>query len=347
MRDLAISRASGLPSQWLVSSVAAVCLAATAPIWSGHGQWEPGFLDAALVGATVILAFLLVAMVRLAVLDCLAERQSRRAWAAIGARADEDSTAPVVEGPERGHAYAPVPHDLAVWDILRAHRHAVPLIPTEAAPEVRPLPCVPDALLPGAAPAGASKHPADNRSDDAVAAPGNGADGHDEIQWEARKGFRSVAPATATIRRQLGPSFTTQVRLVANAGWPGSALRVLGVPVKIVSDIVVAAQGKNEPPSSRTPSHPPLNGRTSAPLATRIAGHAAPARSRLHRGLAKSLEPAAAVEARRQIVALAEALARQAAREDDAAEHGEQGERSPPEAAAEQLHSRGATDDTD
>jgi hypothetical protein len=123
---------------------------------------------------------------------------------------------------------------------------------------------------------------------------------------------------------------------------------VLGVPVKIVSDIVVTAQGnKKEPPCGETSPHPPLNGRTSAPLAARIAGHAAPARSRLYRDQAKSLDPAAAAEARRQIVALAEALARQAAREDDAAEHGEEGERSPPEAAAEQSPSRGAKDDTD
>jgi hypothetical protein len=148
------------------------------------------------------------------------------------------------------------------------------------------------------------------------------------------------------IRRQLSPILTTQVRLVANAAWPGSALRVLGVPVKIVSDIVVTAQGKNEPPSSRTPSHPPLNGRTSAPFAARIAGHAARARSRLHRDLAKSLDPAAAAEARRQIVALAEALARQAAREDDA-ENARERSRSPQDVPAEELPSRPAKDDTD
>jgi hypothetical protein len=239
MHDLAIPRASALPSLWLVSSVAAACLAATAPTWSS-GQ---GHLDAALVGATLILAFLLVAMVRLAVLDWLAERQSRRAWTAIGARAEEEvAAAALVEGPDQGdHAYATIARDPAVWAILRAHRHAVPLIPTEVAPEVGPLPRVQDALLLGAAPAAASRHPADKGGDDAVAAPGNEADGHDEIHWEARKGFRSVAPAAATIRRQLGPVLTTQVRLAANAAWPGSALRVLGVPVKIVSDIVVAA----------------------------------------------------------------------------------------------------------
>jgi hypothetical protein len=135
MRDLAIPRASGPLSAWLVSSAAAVCLAATAPIWSGRVQWEPSLVDAALAGATVILAFLLVTMVRLAVLDWLAERQSRRAWAAISARADEGATAPVVEGPDRGdHAYAPALPDPAVSAILRAHRHAVPLSPTEAVP---------------------------------------------------------------------------------------------------------------------------------------------------------------------------------------------------------------------
>jgi hypothetical protein len=347
MRDLAIPRASGPLSPWLVSSVAAVCLAATAPTWSGRGQWEPGLADAALLGATVILAFFLVAMVRLAVLDWLAERQSRRAWTAIAARAEEVAAAAVVEGPDQAdHAYAPVAHDPAVWAIPRAHRHAVPLSPTEAVPKAGPLPCVQDALLPAARVA-ASRHAADNGSDDAVAAPSNAADSHDEIQWEARKGFRSVAPAVATIRRQLGPILTTQVRLVANAAWPSSARRVLGVPVKVVSDIIVTAQGKKEPPCGEPSPHPRPNGRTSAPLAARITGHAAPARSRLRRDLAKSLDPAAVAEARRQIVALAEALARQAAREDDAAENARERSRSPQDMPAEELPSQPAKDDTD
>jgi hypothetical protein len=317
-------------------------------------QWEPGFVDIALAGATVILAFLIAAMVRLAILDWLTERQSRRPWTAIGARADEAAGAPVVEEPEQsGCPYAPAPHDPAVWDILRAQRHAVPLSPTEAvpgagsaAPGVGPLQSASqDAILPGTAFVAASANA--GGLDDAVAALSNGGGDHDETRREAQKVFHSVAPATATIRRQFNPRLTTQVRLVANAGWPGPVLRVLAVPVKIVSDIVVTAQGKNEPPSSKASSHLPLNGRTSASSAARIAGHAAPARSRLHRDLAKSLDPAAAAEARRQIVALAEALARQAAREDDAAEHGEEAERSPPEAAAEQSPSRGAKDDTD
>lgn len=94
MRDLAISRASGPLSTWLVSSAAAVCVASTAPSWSGGVQWELGLVDAALAGAALILALFLVAMVRLAIFDWLAERRSRRAWTAIGARADEVATAP-------------------------------------------------------------------------------------------------------------------------------------------------------------------------------------------------------------------------------------------------------------
>src|SRR5262245_7321630 len=136
MRDLAIPRATGSLSAWLISSVAAVCLAATEATWSGRVQWEPSLVDAALAGATVILAFFLVAMVRLAILDWLAERQSRRAWTAIGAHADEVAAAAVGEGREQSdHAYAPVPHALAVWDILRAHRHAIPLSPTDPVPD--------------------------------------------------------------------------------------------------------------------------------------------------------------------------------------------------------------------
>jgi hypothetical protein len=158
-------------------------------------------------------------------------------------------------------------------------------------------------------------------------------------------------PDTAVIgrklRRRLSPPLTTKVRLVANAGWPGSALRVLGVPVKIVSDIVVTAQGTKEPPCGETSPRLPVDGRRSGPFTARITGHVAPARSRLHRDLAKGLDPAAAAEARRQIVALAEALARQAAREDDAAENARERSRSPQGMSTEELPNPAAKDDTD
>jgi hypothetical protein len=149
------------------------------------------------------------------------------------------------------------------------------------------------------------------------------------------------------LRRQFSPRLATQVRLVANAGWSGSALRVLGVPVKIISDIVITDQGEKEPPRGKTSPDPLLNGRTPSPFTQRVGGHAAPARTGRHRDLTKSLDPAAAAEARRQIVALAEALARQAAREDDAAENARERSRSPQGMPAEELPSPSAKDDTD
>ena len=120
---------------------------------------------------------------------------------------------------------------------------------------------------------------------------------------------------------------------------------VLGFPVKIVSDIVITAQGEKEPPCRKASPHPLLNGRASGPFTDALPAKLHQREAGLHRDLAKSLDPAAVAEAPRQIVALAEALACQAAREDDAAEHGEEG--SPPEAAAEQSPSRRAKDDTE
>jgi hypothetical protein len=49
---------------------------------------EPGFGEAALAVAAVTIAVLLVAMVRLAILDWRAEKQSRRAWTAIAGIAE-------------------------------------------------------------------------------------------------------------------------------------------------------------------------------------------------------------------------------------------------------------------
>ena len=123
------------------------------------------------------------------------------------------------------------------------------------------------------------------------------------------------------VRRRRRVRFATEARRVANATWPSPrrGLRVLGVPITIVSDIVVVGQGEKEPP----PSDPPrqqLNGSMTRPSS-------------------------AVAEARRQVVALAEALARQAAREDDAAEAAKEHSRSPPDAQAEQSPLRGTKDE--
>ncbi len=98
-----------------------------------------------------------------------------------------------------------------------------------------------------------------------------------------------------------------------------STVQVQGIPIRIVSDIVIVGQGENAPPNG-DPPHQLGNGSITEPFA-------------------------AAAQARRQIVALAEALARQAAREDDAADAAEERSRSPPGAQAEQSPSRRGKDD--
>jgi hypothetical protein len=140
MRDLAILRTSGPPSTWRNSSAAALCVASAVSASLGHVQWEAGFGEAALAVAAVTIAVLLVAMVRLAILDWRAEKQSRRAWTAI-ARIAELATPPPLEALERscGDPYAPAPHNPALWRILRAHRHVVPVS------LAKPIPSIPSA----------------------------------------------------------------------------------------------------------------------------------------------------------------------------------------------------------
>jgi hypothetical protein len=111
-----------------------------------------------------------------------------------------------------------------------------------------------------------------------------------------------------------------QGRRVADTTWRGAdrTVQVPGIPIRIVSDIVVVGHGENGLPPD-DPPHQLGNGSITEPFA-----------------------PAA--HARRQILALAEALARQAAREDDAAEAAEERSRSPG-AQAEQSPSRRDKDD--
>jgi hypothetical protein len=139
---------------------------------------------------------------------------------------------------------------------------------------------------------------------------------------------------------------TRALRIVNGGAWndAGSSLRVIGVPVKIISDIVVVGQGKNGRTDTEPPPGAPLGGGPiRAGPVTSIAGSTAASPTRHHR---HQTDPTALAAARRQVIALAEALARAAAREDDAAEQREERSRSPPDSPAEQSPSRGAKDDT-
>jgi hypothetical protein len=329
-------------------------VASAVSAWLGHVQWEPGFGEAALAVAAVTIAVLLVAMVRLAILDWRAEKQSRRAWTAIAGIA-ELATPPPLEAVERssGDPYAPAPHNPALWRMLRAHRHAVPLRlaePVSSVPRTDdgadPQRCAPQSALLSPAALLPASHPADNRDDDAVSVS-SGAGERYEMRTEGQS-FHSAAPAPAATKvpRQLGPRVATQVRRVANAAWPGSyrAVRVFGVPVEIVSDIVVG-QGDKGPSDGGNPPRTRFNGGTAQESTAGIVGSATPVRSGRHRDLANSHDPTTAAEARRKIVALAEALARQAAREDDAADNAKERSRSPQDVPAEESPSGDAKDD--
>jgi hypothetical protein len=144
-------------------------------------------------------------------------------------------------------------------------------------------------------------------------------------------------------QKRLGARAACQLRLVANAQqWgtlPDFDRRSAGqvVPLKIVSDIVVVGQGDQrstdgEPP----PCAEPGNGTFRA--GANVGEHL--------RARTGSFQPEISFEAKRQLVALAEALARQAAREDEEAERLAERSRSPPDAPAEDSTSRSEKEDT-
>jgi hypothetical protein len=146
-----------------------------------------------------------------------------------------------------------------------------------------------------------------------------------------------------------------RTRLAANdgplAGWPGSdqiwAPRT--VPIKIVSDIIILGQG-NRRQAGGEPAPSALPGgsipSTGVSARTSIVASTAPDRRQRPRAAIKSLQPEVSFEAQRQLIALAEALARQAAREDDAVERLAERSRSPPDVPVEILPGGGAKEDT-
>lgn len=102
-----------------------------------------------------------------------------------------------------------------------------------------------------------------------------------------------------------------------------------GLPTKFVSNIIVLG---NQQPSDggRPPSAEPSDGTFTAGS---NGGHHP-------RGGINSLQPEVSFEAKRQLIALAEALARQAAREDETAERLAERSRSPPDVPAENSPGR-------
>jgi hypothetical protein len=124
MPDLAMPRGCG--PLLSLSTVAALSAAFAAPFWSGHMQWVPRLVDGMVAATAVLLAFLLAAMVRLAVLDWLAQRRSRRAWDRIGGARAEDPEPTGCRSAQSDHPYAPVAANPTICAVLRARRHAEP-----------------------------------------------------------------------------------------------------------------------------------------------------------------------------------------------------------------------------
>jgi hypothetical protein len=93
----------------------------------------------------------------------------------------------------------------------------------------------------------------------------------------------------------------------------------MGLPIRIVSNIFVRAHGDNGPLDEQRLPRPQLDSSRIRAGPTTV-GSTSPAGNRARHQTCKELDSIGCTEAKRQIIALAEALARQAACEDDAAE---------------------------
>jgi hypothetical protein len=356
---IAFPRASYLTAGGFIASLAVLWTAVTGPplnIAAISAEWAS---EVALTAAVMAVATMLVAAIGLAAADWLSEIKSRRDWAAIGIAADDLVTPPLVQASDqRDHFYPPVVNNEALWAVLRANRHAA-----RSSVDVRSTDVEAGTWMP------VRKTPLP-----ATAAPVVGTISKDErtgtaggsvvdvvalrrVATGAKHGAQEALRVRASVGLTAVPSRPWQLngmgvnglaarrtRLAANdrpwAGWPGPDQRSAphAVPIKIVSDITILGQGKRPPSGGEPPPCAPPGGSvrsTSVSARTSIVASTASDRRPHPRAAIKSLDPSASAEMHRQLIALAEALARQAAREDDAAEHLLVRSRSPPDVAVE------------
>jgi hypothetical protein len=265
----------------------------------------------------VALSALTSAAVCLLVMESQAELSSRAAWDAIGA------TPPAMLLPGKpgdlARQYPAAVHDQALHDVLRAHRQAYPRQGIGLAAETG----WGNDIAPQDAAAVAARVPLTT-----PACEVSGSCNAESFQNDANDihtglaVVRSCAPTKSASRSKLslgrssplGTRFRRVVNASADTPGRGSRLRVIGIPIKIVSDIIVLGQGKKEPINSDSSRKVHLDGgRSESQLRTS-------GRIRLRRSPNTAVDEAAIAEARRKVMALAEALARRAACEDDAAE---------------------------
>jgi hypothetical protein len=364
IRKRSATRAVVVPRFMAVSTSVIVPIAV---VCAATGGFERGAAaTAGFAGVALALAGLFATAVRLVVMDWLAEIRSRAAWFAVAS--DHYTAAFVEEGDQREEAYPAAVLDATVRAALRVHRqavafHAIEPVPKRASNEGRN-------DTGQSQPTGAQQFSADvpvghlspprprgaDISGAALALDRSGICADAEVKRGTWKVVRSSAPVTGAkqCKRQIPCGFRlgARVRRIVNAGagtWKnsGATLRVIGIPIKIASNIVVVGEGEKGPSNGEASPGALLDDRTirAGPPAS-IAGATASSRDRHRRSQKTSIDLTAVAEARRRVIALAEALARQAAREDDAAEHLEEHSRSPPDMAAVEPPRRGAKDDT-
>ena len=344
----------------VVVPLVALSVMAAGLAWPVATQWDSLLAMFVVAAASVALVGLICAAFCLLVMDWLAEIRGRTAWAAVGAGRSIGGL--VTEHQQADQIYRPAVHDEAVQAVLRANRYAVPRFSVEAETDRRhdqaepmPLDCAPRS--PAAGPGGhpiVVGHPRWPGVDHGAAVRSPNAEGAHK-RWTVVDLLAPVLRTTWSQREfHHGARVVERLRRTVNARtgdtWrgAGSSVRVAGIPIKIVSDIVVLGQDQNgsddskPSPDTRFNGAPPIRAGPSKSIArSTLRG-----RTRHDPNESGGFDLTALAEARRQVVALAEALARQAAREDDAAEQREGRSRSATDMPAEQSPSHDAKDDT-
>ena len=320
--------------------VTVLCLATFISAWHGEAPWGGGLAAAALAVAILAVVSLLAGAVWLSIADSMTEIRRRAAWAAIGAVTDQLSNVPPIDALDQCYHLNPyvAVDDGAVRAVLDAHRHSMPLraaeevTGTEGADErVASLASVPSIPQVALAASGADSFATDNACSPmgrlAIGAALRVVSSVNKTGSDARKSFRmipySVAPSDS---RASATNIAARSRRTVNGGrgddWSECSARpgVMGLPIRIVSNIFVRAQAENGPLDDERLTRPKLDSsRIRAGPST--AGSDGLPGNRARHQTCKELDSIGCTEAKRQVIALAEALARQAAREDDAAEH--------------------------
>ena len=311
--------------------VTVLCLATVVSAWHGEAPGGGGLARAALTAAVLAVVSLLAGAVWLSISDWMAEISSRVTWAAIGPVTDEFSSVPLVDAPDREDLYPPAVANERVRAVLDAHRHWVPASAVEDVTDLRAasLPSVASIAQVPSVRSGADSIATDNGCrPTGTLAFGAALRVVSGVRPEVRKACRKVASAVAASgSKARGARIAIRSRCIVNGSrwdaWsePNPRHWVMGLPINVVSNIFVRAQGDNGPVDEKRPPRPTLDSpriRAGPGATVSIRGSTGPVGSRACRD--KELDATAYAGARRRVIALAEALARQAAREDDAAD---------------------------